>query len=346
MDKHPSSQARATTTASTIVSILAILSVALRFWTRRIIKAGYGPDDWWILVGLVSVRADPDGGRDINRDDPQFDYAPHATYLKTSFIAATLYFSVVTSIKISILYMYRRIFPVDEFFFQSQIVGASVLVWWLVGSVLTIVSCLPVSRLWIGPSAGGYCFDFNIYWMSMGAVEIVIDTLLLILPVRMVLGLQLSRQQKVLVVGIFALGGFVILTGLVRVILGYRPSSQNVAFARAELWSAVHIGTAIVCACLPILRPLIKRATATASSFKRKYGSSLSSRQGSGGNSSGGSPTASRSRRPVEVLALKNTRSTSSSADKVHLTRNGDLQRVIPFQVMSPRMDLRLEDVV
>ena len=41
----------------------------------------------------------------------------------------------------------------------------------------------------------------------MGAVELVIDTLLLILPVRMVLGLQLSRQQKILVVGIFALGG-------------------------------------------------------------------------------------------------------------------------------------------
>jgi hypothetical protein len=103
--------------------------------------------------------------------------------------------------------MYRRIFPIDEFFLQSQIVGALVLVWWLVGTVLTIVSCLPVDRLWIGPNAGGYCFDFNIYWMSMGAVELVIDSLLLILPVRMVLGLQLSRQQKVLVVGIFALGG-------------------------------------------------------------------------------------------------------------------------------------------
>ncbi|CZT09297.1 related to integral membrane protein [Rhynchosporium agropyri] len=251
MEQHPSYQARTTDTASTILSILAVVAVALRFWTRRITSTKFGPDDWWILVGLLGmlltgavllygVRVDPDAGQGINRDDPNFDYAPHATYLKTSFITATLYFSVVTSIKISILHLYRRVFPVDETIIHSHIVGALVLAWWLVGSGLTIVSCLPVERLWIGPSAGGYCFNFNIYWMSMGAVEIVIDTLLLILPVRMVLGLQLSRQQKVLVVGIFALGGFVILTGLVRVITGYKPGSQNVAFLRAELWSAVH----------------------------------------------------------------------------------------------------------
>ncbi|KAK0112312.1 hypothetical protein ONS96_001560 [Cadophora gregata f. sp. sojae] len=297
-------------------------------------------------VLLYGVRADPNGGNAINRDDPNFDFTPHTTYLKTSFIAATLYFSVVTAIKISILYMYRRIFPIDEFYLQSQVVGGLVIIWWLVGSILTIISCLPVNRLWIGPSAGGYCFNFNIYWMSMGAVELVIDTLLLILPVRMVLGLRLSRQQKVLVVGIFVLGGFVIVTGLVRVILGYRPGSQNVAFARAELWSAVHIGIAIVCACLPTLRPLIKRASTTASSLRRKYGSSSSSGQDTSANGSGGSNVASRNRGPSEVLTLKNVRTGSASADNVRLTRDGESPPVIPFQVMSPRMGLRPDDVV
>lgn len=175
------------------------------------------PSVWFVYVSKhlyqsvhkidLGVREDPNGGEVINRDDPNFEYHLHVTYLKTSFIAATLYFSVVTSIKISILYMYRRIFPIDEFFLQSQIVGALVIVWWLVGTVLTIVSCLPFRRFWTGPIAGGYCFDFNIYWMSMGAVELVIDSLLLVLPVRMVLGLQLSRQQKILVVGIFTIGG-------------------------------------------------------------------------------------------------------------------------------------------
>ena len=143
----------------------------------------------------------------INRDSPDFDYAPHVTYLKISFIAATLYFSVVTAIKISILIMYRRIFSVPSFRLQSRFLDAAVIVWWLAGTIATIVSCLPVERLWIGPSTGGYCFNFNMYWMAMGAIELVIDSVILILPVRMILKLQLSQRNRILLIGIFLLGG-------------------------------------------------------------------------------------------------------------------------------------------
>lgn len=73
MDKHPSAQARATTTASTIVSVLAVISVALRFWTRRIIKAGYKADDWWILVGLVFMLST--GGVLLYGTRPSFEHS-------------------------------------------------------------------------------------------------------------------------------------------------------------------------------------------------------------------------------------------------------------------------------
>ncbi|CAL3968273.1 hypothetical protein PZA11_006755 [Diplocarpon coronariae] len=329
-------QAKATTTASAIVSALAFVAVVLRFYSRRVMKIRFEADEWWILAGfllmlltgvilLYGVREDPDGGENINRDDPGFQYSLHATYLKTSFIAATLYFSIVTAIKVSILYMYRRLFPIDEFFVRSQVVGALVIAWWLVGSVLTIVSCLPFRRFWEGPAVGGYCFDFNVYWMCMGAVEIVIDTMLLLLPVPMILGLHLSRQQKILVLGIFALGGFVIVTGLVRVIVGYRPGSQNVAFARAELWSAVHIGTAIVCACLPTLKPLLKRAGTTASTIRRKYGSSSSA--STPGGASNGSAADPRAQARPELLALSGLG--SEAHETLLLTRgSGDLVRL------------------
>jgi hypothetical protein len=231
-----SAQSRAATTASTLVAVLAVTAVVLRFFTRRITKAGIGADDWWILVGLLftlltgglllfgawyqilrsiailnnfklGVRSDPDGGEFINRDSPTFDYAPHITYLKISFTTAVLYFTVVTSIKISILLMYRRVFSVDTFRLQSLVVGSVIIFWWLVGTFLAIVSCLPINRFWIGSSAGGYCFDFNIFWMGMGAVELVIDTVILILPMGTVLKLWMPPQQKILVAGIFLLGG-------------------------------------------------------------------------------------------------------------------------------------------
>jgi hypothetical protein len=49
----PSAQAQATTLASTVVSILALITVILRFVTRKLTKVGLGADDWWILIGLI-----------------------------------------------------------------------------------------------------------------------------------------------------------------------------------------------------------------------------------------------------------------------------------------------------
>ena len=67
----------------------------------------------------------------------------------------------------------------------------------------------------------------------------------------------------------------------------------------------------------------------------------------SSANGSGGSNFASRNRRPTEVLTLKNVRTGSASADNIRLTtREDDMPPVIPFQVMSPRMGLRPDDVV
>ena len=65
------------------------------------------------------------------------------------------------------------------------------------------------------------------------------------------------------------------MTGILRVVYGYVPGSQSPSLARAGLWSAVHVGMAIVCACLPPLRPLLNSASTsisnTTSSLQGRY---------------------------------------------------------------------------
>ncbi|KAF7947983.1 hypothetical protein EAE96_009052 [Botrytis aclada] len=331
-----------TTTAALIVTILAVIAVILRFLTRKLTKAGTAADDWWILIGVVlliitgslllyGVKSDPSGGETIDRDSPTFDYKPHVTYLIMSWVCAILYFSVVTAIKISILLMYRRIFS-SSLVRSFWVFMGFIIAWWLVGTVATCISCVPASRFWIGPSAGGWCFNFNIYWMVMGVVEIVIDIGILILPIGVVIGLQMPNSQKVLVGGIFLLGSFVIVTGVVRVVLGYAPGSQNVDFPRAELWSAVHVGMAIVCACLPNFRPLLNRITASA---RRLYGSAMTSdRDHNASGSSASRSAASKNKTAVELMTLSHIRRRGQNeledrnADTRGLTRNesGDFQ--------------------
>lgn len=137
-----------------------------------------------------------------------FDTAPHTTYLKLSFVCSILYFQIVTAIKVSILLLYRRIFSVDDTFrLISLLVLAVVGAFWLGTTLATLLNCRPLEYSWIGLSWEQYCFDFNMFWMTTGAVEVLIDSVILALPVHMVLRLHLSRSRKASIVFVFLLGG-------------------------------------------------------------------------------------------------------------------------------------------
>ena len=69
----------------------------------------------------------------------------------------------------------------------------------------------------------------------------------------------------------------VIITGLIRVVYGYASDSRVPSYTGADLWSSIHVGMAIVCACLPTLRPLVTRTGIFASAFasvRQRYYSS------------------------------------------------------------------------
>ena len=66
----------------------------------------------------------------------------------------------------------------------------------------------------------------------------------------------------------------VVITGILRVVYGYVPGSRMPSYSGAGLWSAIHIGMAIVCACLPTLRPLatrFKSVNSACSSLRQRY---------------------------------------------------------------------------
>lgn len=142
------------------------------------------------------------------RTTTTFDTSPHTTYLKFSFICSILYFSIITAIKCSILLMYHRIFAVNPAFrLQILAMGTVVIMFWLATTVATLLNCRPLKYSWIGLSLKEHCINYNVFWMVTGTVEVIIDTVILSLPVRMVLGLHLSRSAKASVLLIFLLGG-------------------------------------------------------------------------------------------------------------------------------------------
>ncbi|KAI1763215.1 hypothetical protein GGR53DRAFT_372930 [Hypoxylon sp. FL1150] len=284
-----------------LVVVLAVVSTALRFYTRIFTRAGLKADDWLILGALVTAlvtvalvivgnTADPNGLRMSENTDPNYPYTPQDhLYLKLSFSCSVLYFTVSGATKLGILLMYHRIFAISTLFrYQLFVSSALVLGWWVGCTVAALRKC---QDLVVGLASTlndpRYCFDFNVFWLASGICEILLDVLILTLPVGVVVRMRYSVKRKLMISGIFLLGAFIIVTGIVKVILAYTPGKRSLSYANAELWAALHSSTAILCASLPIFRPLLKRVTS--STLVTKLSSILSrKRRGSGRSSPGG----------------------------------------------------------
>lgn len=154
--------------------------------------------------------ADPSGAQNSDNTDPSYVYTSEdVLYTKLSFITSVLYFSIVGSTKLGILLMYNRIFRTDRLFrYQLTVMSSMVAIWWIGCTVASLTDCIPLKWSWLNAlDDPRYCFNFNIFWMVSGICEVLLDTLILALPIRIILSLQLSRQKKTSIVCIFLLGG-------------------------------------------------------------------------------------------------------------------------------------------
>ncbi|KAI1486513.1 hypothetical protein F5X96DRAFT_654715 [Biscogniauxia mediterranea] len=261
----------ATTIVGALGAVLALISVALRFYARYSTKVGFGWDDWLVLVALLATIAtdivvlcassiNPNGAEAAS--DPNRTYTPaDVLYTKLDFICTVLYFTITSATKMSILLMYNRLFSVDVSFHRQVIILAIfVTCFWVGCTVADLLNCIPLEWTWINSQDDPrYCFNYNVFWLASGIVEAFIDLLIIALPIRAVSKLRLNKGKKIAVTAVFLLGIFVILSGLVKVILSYVPGSREPSFGRTEVWTTVHCCTGIICACLPVCWPLFVR---------------------------------------------------------------------------------------
>ncbi|KAL4864239.1 hypothetical protein BDV12DRAFT_176447 [Aspergillus spectabilis] len=257
---------------------LSVIAVGLRFRARQIKRASFGLDDWLALASAVfffafcaniMVCVYTRGSGQVYHD-PAEAHRQMVMYLKSLYAIPPLYAVNVTLIKLSILFLYRRIFSVPKFRCTNNFIIALCLVWCLVGVICDLLYCIPIRQQW-DPTAGGQCFDFSLYFLIMTLADLLIDIIILSLPMSPIIRLHLSWRKRVGLAGIFLLGAFVLVTGAVRIFYVYNPSSRHVAHSEAALWSVINLGVAIICSCLPTYPSLLV--------CFRRQGSSMHSQQ-------------------------------------------------------------------
>ena len=106
----------------------------------------------------------------------------------------------------SILWLYRRIFATETFRRVALISMVVVAIWFLGAGLTDILVCLPVQSFW-NPTVKGHCLNFDLYFLVIGIIETVIDLFILILPVPVISTIRLPPRSKIMLYGIFLLGG-------------------------------------------------------------------------------------------------------------------------------------------
>lgn len=125
-----------------------------------------------------------------------------------------LYALAATVVKVSILCLYRRIFPTRTFKRIILAVGLILMAFFFASVFVGIFICVPVEKFW-NPTMPGHCNNFDVEYLVLEIIEVLVDVVLLVLPIHMVSTLQLSRQNKIILSMIFLLGGTYVSTNLV-----------------------------------------------------------------------------------------------------------------------------------
>jgi hypothetical protein len=144
--------------------------------------------------------------------DPDYVFTPaDILYTKITFATSVLYFLITCTTKISILLLFRRIFPTFAMsgFFRGQIYAAeaAVVAFWISATVADCLNCIPLEWTWKNGNADPrYCINYNTFWLVTGIFESVIDLVILTLPLGVVSTLRLPQGKKFGVFGVFLLG--------------------------------------------------------------------------------------------------------------------------------------------
>jgi len=147
----------------------------------------------------------------------------NVTFIAKQLVAyQAVYYAAMSSIKISYLWFYLRIFPHQSFRKWIWVCMGLVAGYWA-GSMLQIfLICSPFEMNW-NPLAGGHCASYNVAFVTIGIFNMISDLVIMLLPIPFLRKLQMAIGTKIGLVTIFGIGLLLVITSGSR-----RPLSERV----------------------------------------------------------------------------------------------------------------------
>lgn len=188
------------------------------------------------------------------------------------------YKAAINLSKCSILLLYLRLFKIVGWIrWACWGLLTCVVIYCASSMIATIFQCSPVVKAF-NKTLPGTCIDLATFWFANAGFSIATDIIILMLPMPLVYQLEVPRAQKIALMAVFAVGIFVVVTSCLRVATldVFATSPDNTYDIANVMWTIIEPNVAIICASLPILRPLVvKLFPALKSKYSaNRYGSS------------------------------------------------------------------------
>ncbi|PLB47349.1 hypothetical protein P170DRAFT_413233 [Aspergillus steynii IBT 23096] len=260
----PASQQSENRGATITITVLAVAFVILRFVARYVRGTPYGIDDYMLVLALIFTFA----VLGINLAMVAHGLGVHKSELPPQHLETVskllismecVYCTTVGIIKLSILAMYRRIF-IDRVTRVATLILAAVTISWVISiNFVSIFQCTPVAKTW-NPTLPGHCINLKGSFIGNAVPNIMTDIANLSLPARQVWKLHASLTHRLAVIGIFLLGSFVVFASIYRFVtlFKFQPSDMTWTLSETNAWCVIEVGSGIISACLPTLRPLLQ----------------------------------------------------------------------------------------
>ena len=115
---------------------------------------------------------------------------------------------VIFLAKLSILLQYLRIFVPNhagKIYYIVQFIIWLNLLFYIAATLVLIFICMPRKKIW-EPSTPGRCVNIGIVVITTGAINVISDFSILVLPLSSIWGLQMPRKRKIVLSAVFATG--------------------------------------------------------------------------------------------------------------------------------------------
>jgi hypothetical protein len=124
------------------------------------------------------------------------------------------------------------------------------------------LSCIPVQAAWDITILNAKCIPIRSIYLGGSVPNVFLDLILVIMPIPHVMRLHAPLAQRVVLAGMFALGTFIAVVSLVRLIIFMQipigtQGDVTYNFREIIVWSVVEINIGLTCACLPSLKPAL-----------------------------------------------------------------------------------------